>query len=125
MTQLRKSDLLPLDLANGLRQASFFCTNGTVMKIGTGVIQDYECAVFDFESNGENATTTTVVALKALSPKPPTTWLSRGSGMQLERVGGWILGFEKDQSVRSDKRDRLVFDVLNLLEYAKEFPQNA
>jgi hypothetical protein len=125
MTQLRRSDVLPSDLADGLRQASFYSKNGTVLNIRSGIRDAYECAVFDFESTGETTHTTTVVALKAISPTTPTTWLSRGSGLQLERVGDWILGFEKDRSVSSDKCAGLVSDVLNLLEYAKEFPQNA
>ena len=54
----------------------------------------------------------------------PTTSLSRASGLQLERVGGWIIAFEPERRISPDKVDGLIDDVLKLLEYAKAFPQN-
>ena len=85
----------------------------------------HPCVVFDFDSNsGETAHTDTVAAVKVASPKVPNTWLSRGSGLQLERVGEWILVFELGRKVGFDKFDSLLSDVLNLFEYAKGFPRN-
>lgn len=123
MAVFSQSDLLPPDLL--LKGSSFYSAAGLVSNIRLGVKGGHECVIFDFDSNsGDTAHTDTVVAIKALSPKEPTTWLSRGSGLQLERVGHWLFAFEPGRRVDCDKFDSLVSDILNLLEYAKEFPQN-
>ena len=123
MTAFSERDFLPQELE--LKKASFYSALGLVSNIRAGTKNGHECVVFDFDSNtGEMAQVETVVAVKTVSPKEPTTWLSRGSGLQLERVGEWILAFEPERRVGSDKLDTLVSDILNLLEYAKEFPQN-
>lgn len=81
--------------------------------MNAGLKDGHDYVVFDYNTNtGETAHTDRVLAIKAGSPKTPTTSLSRASGLQLERVGG------------ADKVDRLLDDVLKLLEYAKAFPQN-
>jgi len=124
MISLSKSDLLPPDFE--LRRASFYSACGLVSNIRAGVKDGNDCVVFDFNSNtGETSHTDTVVGVRLPSPKEPTTWLSRSSGMQLERVGEWILGFQQGCWVGRDKCDTLVSDVLKLLQYAREFPQNA
>jgi hypothetical protein len=66
----------------------------------------------------------TIVAIKTGPPKTPDTNLSRASGLQLERVGGWIFAFEARRIVSRSKIDTFVDDIINLLEYAKGFPQN-
>jgi hypothetical protein len=42
----------------------------------------------------------------------------------LERVGQWVLAFELGREIRYDQIDAFMDDVLKLLEYASEFPQN-
>jgi hypothetical protein len=81
--------------------------------------------VFEWDTNtGETAHTDTVVAIKTPSPQQPTTWLSRSSGLQLQRVGELVFAFQPEHRVASNRFDALVADVLNLPEYAKGFPQN-
>jgi hypothetical protein len=108
-----------------LKGASFYSSWGLVSNINAGARSGHEYVVFEYDSNtGETAHTDTVVAIKAKSPKTPSTSPSRTSGLQLERVGKWIFAFEPERRVDSDKIDSLIDDVLKLLEYAKTFPQN-
>jgi hypothetical protein len=53
--------------------------------------------------------TETVVAIKTNLPKTPDTNLSRASGLQLERVGEWILAFEARRIVSRNKIDKVIF----------------
>lgn len=93
--------------------------------VQTGSRDGLDYVVFDYDTNsGETAHTDTVLAIKAGSPKTPTTNLSRASGLRLERVGDWIFAFEPERRISPDKIEELVDDVLKLLEYAKAFPQN-
>ena len=68
--------------------------------------------------------TETIVAIKTNLPRIPDTNLSLASGLQLERVGEWIFGFEHRRIVTRGKIDSVVDDIINLLEYVKSFPQN-
>jgi len=115
---------LPQDLQ--LKGTSFYSDWGVITNITVGCKDGYEYVVFDWDTNsGETAHTDSVVAVKTLSPQQPTTWLSRSSGLQLERVGEWVFAFQPERRVATNRFDALVADVLNLLEYAKAFPQNA
>ena len=106
-------------------EASFYSSWGLVSNVKVGSRNHHDYVVFDYDSNtGETAHTDTVLAIKAESPKTPTTSLSRASGLQVERVRDWIFAFESGRRVGPDKIDSLVDDVLKLLEYAKGFPQN-
>lgn len=108
-----------------LKGASFYSAWGLVSNVNEGTRDGHEYVVFEFDSNtGETAHTDTIVAIKAESPKTPTTSLSRTSGLQMERVGEWIFAFEPEKRVDFDKVDSLIDDALKLLEYAKTFPQN-
>jgi hypothetical protein len=108
-----------------LKGASFYSAWLLVSNVNEGTRDGHEYVVFEFDSNtGETAHTDTIVAIKAESPKTPTTSLSRTSGLQMERVGEWIFAFEPEKRVDFDKVDSLVDDALKLLEYAKTFPQN-
>ena len=108
-----------------LDEASFYSSLGLVSNVKTDSKGGHNYVVFDYDTNtGETAHTETVVALKARSPKTPTTSLSRASGIQLESVGDWIFAFEPERAISPDKIDSFVDDVLKLLEYAKGFPQN-
>lgn len=108
-----------------LKGASFYSSWGLVSNVNVGARDGHEYVVFEYDSNsGETAHTDTVVAIKAESPKTPTTGLSRTSGLKLERVGEWIFAFEPERRVASDEIEGLIDDVLKLLEYAKAFPQN-
>ena len=85
----------------------------------------YEYVAFDYDSqNGDMSHTETVVAIKTSSPKTPDTSLSRASGLQLERVGEWIFAFEARHIVSRSKIEDVIDDIINLLEYAKGFPQS-
>jgi len=108
-----------------LGQASFYSSWGLVSYVNIGSKDGHDYVVFDYYTNsGETAHTDTILAIKAESPKTPTTSLSRASGLQLERVGDWIFAFEPERRINPNKIDSLVDDVLKLLEYAKSFPQN-
>jgi len=108
-----------------LGETSFYSSWGLVTNVNIGSKDGHEYVVFNYDSNsGETGHTDTVVAVKTESPKVPTTSLSRASGLQLERVGDWIFAVEPERSIRPEKIDSLVDDVLKLLEYAKTFPQN-
>jgi len=75
-------------------QASFYSSSGLVSDVNIGSKDGHDYVVFDYDTNsGETAHTDTILAIKAESPKTPTTSLSRASGLQLERVGGWIFAF--------------------------------
>ena len=63
-------------------------------------------------------------AFKTDSPKVPDTNLSRASELRLERVGGWIFVLGPQRVVSRDKIDDVVDEIIKLLEYAKDFPQN-
>jgi len=81
-----------------LKGASFYSSCGLISNVKVGVRGGHEYVVFEYDSNsGETAHTDTVVAIKAESPKTPTTSLSRTSGLKLERVGEWIFAFELGQ----------------------------
>ena len=106
-------------------EASFYSSWGLVSNVNIGSKDGHDYVVFDYDTNtGETAHTDTVLAIKARSPKMPTTSLSRASGLQLERVGDWIFAFEPERRLVPTKIDSLVDDVLKLLQYAKAFPQN-
>lgn len=106
-------------------EASFYSSCGLVSNVNIDSKNGHDYVVFDYDTNtGETADTDTVLAIKAGSPKTPTTSLSRASGLQLERIGDWIFAFEPERRISADKVDSLIDDVLKLLEYAKAFPQN-
>jgi len=106
-------------------EASFYSSWGLVSNVNTGAQDGHDYVVFDYDTNtGETTHTYTVLAIKAVSPKTPTTSLSGASSLQLESVGDWIFAFEPERRISPDKIDSLVDDVLKLLEYAKAFPQN-
>src|SRR4030081_1807958 len=106
-------------------EASFYSSWGLVSNVNIGSKDGHDYVVFDYDTNtGETAHTDTVLAIKAGSPKMPTTSLSRASGLQLERVGDWIFAFKPERKLVPTKIDSLVDDVLKLLQYAKAFPQN-
>jgi hypothetical protein len=108
-----------------LGEASFYSSAGLVSNVNIGTKDDYDYVVFDYDTNtGETANTDTILAIKAGSPKTPTTSLSSASGLQLERVGDWIFAFAPERKISPGKIHSLVDDVLKLLEYAKAFPQN-
>ncbi len=108
-----------------LTKASFYAVGSSVGSISTGVRGGYEYVAFDYDSqSGDMSHSETVVAIKANSPKTPDTNLSRASGLQLERVGEWIFAFEARRIVSRGKIEKVVDDIINLLEYAKGFPQN-
>jgi hypothetical protein len=48
---------------------------------------------------GETAQTYTVLAIKAVSPKMPTTSLSGAASLRLERIGDWIFAFEPERRI--------------------------
>ncbi len=60
--------------------------------------------------------------MKLQSPNSPETNLSRASGLRLECIGSWVLAHEPNKYVRD--RNALLNDLMNLLRYACEFPQN-
>ena len=66
----------------------------------------------------------TVIALKTKSPTTPTTHLSRAAGIQLERLGEWVVAFEPRRDLRPEQIQVFIDDVLKLLEYANAFPQH-
>jgi hypothetical protein len=106
-------------------EASFYSSCGLVSNVNIGSKDGHDYVVFDCDTNtGETAHTDTVLAIKAGSPKRPTTSLSRASGLQLERFGDWIFAFEPERRISAAKVDSLIDDVLKLLEYVKVFPQN-
>lgn len=93
--------------------------------ITAGVHRCYECFAFDYDPrSGDMSHTETIAAIKTNSPETPETNLSRASGLQMERVGEWIFAFEARRIVSRSKIGGFVDDVINLLEYAKGFPQN-
>jgi hypothetical protein len=108
-----------------LTKASFYSVGSSVGNITTGLRGGYEYVAFDYDSqSGDMSHTETVIAIKTNSPKTPDTNLSRASGLQLERVGEWILAFEARRIVSRKKIDKVIDDITHLLEYAKGFPQN-
>jgi hypothetical protein len=108
-----------------LTKASFYSVGSSVGNISTGLRGGYEYVAFDYDSqSGDMSHRETVIAIKTNSPKTPDTNLSRASGLQLERVGEWILAFEARRIVSRNKIDKVIDDITNLLEYAKGFPQN-
>jgi len=108
-----------------LTKTSFYSRGSSVGNINTGFRGDYEYVAFDYDSqSGEMSHRETIVAIKTNSPKTPDTNLSRVSGLQLERVGEWIFAFEARRIVSRSNIDHVVDDIINLLEYAKGFPQN-
>jgi hypothetical protein len=89
------------------------------VKLGTRSNQEY--VAFDYNPNNETSQTQTVIAVRTQSPSIPGTSLSATSGIQLERVGQWVLAFELGREIRRDRIEAFMDDVLKLLEYAKEF----
>jgi hypothetical protein len=109
-----------------LTKASFYSVGSSVSNIRAGVWGGYEYVAFDYDSrSGDMSHAETVVAIKTNSPRTPVTDLSRASSLQLERVGEWIFAFEARRLVSRGNIDKFVDDVVNLVEYAKGFPQNA
>ena len=118
-----EGDSFPPELP--LTKASFYSGGSSVRNINPGMRGGYEYVAFDYDSqSGDMSHIETVVAIKTNSPQTPDTNLSRGSGLQLERVGEWIFAFEVRRVVSRSKIDHVVDDIINLLEYAKGFPQN-
>ncbi len=107
-----------------LTRALFYSKGSSVWNISTGMHGGHEYIAFDYDSHGEMSHSQTIVAIKTGSPKTPDTNLSRSSGLQLERVGAWIFAFEARRIVSRSNIDTVVGDIINLLEYAKGFPQN-
>ena len=118
-----KRDNLPPELP--LKRTSFYTVGSSVANISAEMRADYEYLVFDYHSqNGDFSHNKTIVAIKTKSPKIPDTSLSRASGLELERVGDWVFAFEAERIHSRSKIGKVVEDVINLLEYAKSFPQN-
>jgi hypothetical protein len=118
-----ESASFPHDLP--LARASFYSKGSSAGNIRAGERCGYEYVAFDYDSqSGEMSHAETVVAIKASSPTTPETNLSRASGLQLERVGEWIFAFEVRRVVSRSEVGGVVDDIINLLEYAKRFPQN-
>jgi hypothetical protein len=108
-----------------LRKASFYALGGSVYNINTGTLSGYEYVAFDYSSqSGDFSHTETIVAIKTSSPQIPNTNLSRTSGLRLERIGAWIFAFETRRIIIRSEIGNVVEDIINLLEYAKAFPQN-
>ena len=108
-----------------LRRASFYSVGSSVANVNTGVHAGYEYVSFDYDSqSGDGSHSETIVAIKIDSPKTPDTNLSRASGLQMERVDEWIFAFEVRRVVSRSKIAEVVDEIINLLEYAKGFPQN-
>ncbi len=108
-----------------LTKASFYSAGSSVGNISTGVRGGYEYVAFDYDSqSGDTSHAETVVAVKTNSPRTPDTNLSRASGLQLERVDEWIFAFEARRIVSRSKVHGMVDDIVNLVEYARGFPQN-
>ncbi|HEX8814916.1 MAG TPA: hypothetical protein VF753_05385 [Terriglobales bacterium] len=85
----------------------------------------YEYVTFDYDSqNGDMSHRESIAAIKADSPRIPDTNLSRASGLQIERAGKWIIAFEARRILHGAEINHQVDDVINLIEYAKDFPQN-
>jgi hypothetical protein len=115
--------VFPPDLP--LAKTSFYSIGSSIRNIDRGMRGGYEYVAFEYDSqSGDMSHAETVVAIKTSSPKIPNTNLSRASGLQLERVGEWIFAFEARRIVSRSKIDKVVDDIINLLEYAKGFPQN-
>src|SRR5581483_402142 len=93
MSTSTQRDFLPPELP--LAQASFYSCGSSVADISTGTRADYEYVAFDYNSQSGDCThIETVVAIRSDLPKDPVTWLSRSSGVHLEKVGEWIFAFE-------------------------------
>jgi hypothetical protein len=108
-----------------LTGSSFYSEGSSVANISTGFRAGYQYVVFDYDSqSGDLSHTETVVAIKTASPTTPQTSLSSASGLQLERVGGWIFAFQARRVVSRSKIAEVVDEIVNMLEYAKELPQN-
>jgi hypothetical protein len=108
-----------------LTKTSFYSVGSSASNINAGMRGSYEFVAFDYDSqSGDMSHRETIVAIKTDSPKTPDTNLSRASGLQLERVGEWIFAFETRRLVSYSKIDGVVDDIVNLLEFAKGFPQN-
>lgn len=122
MTPFKEATSCPPGLR--LQGASFYSGGGSITNIRAGRKDNYECVSFDFDSNVEFGYTDTIVAVKTQSPKQPTTWLSRSSGLRLERVGEWIFVFQREVYLDPEKVESAVEDAIKLIEYAREFPQN-
>jgi len=106
-----------------LKKASFY-GGGLVSNVKLGTQGGCEYAAFDYDPATETANMLTVVALRIPTPTIPITNLSRTSGIQLERVGEWILAFEPGRWHSTNETKHFVDEVQKLLEYAKAFPQN-
>lgn len=114
---------LPADL--NLKGASFYSVFGIARNVLVGQKSGKEFIVFDWDTNAaELAQTFTVIGLEVSSPINPQTWLSRSSGLQLERVGAWVFAYQPGHRVEAGDRERAVADVASLVEYATSFPQN-
>ena len=121
-TSIKRASLPP-DLP--LAKTSFYSVGSSAGNINTGVRGSYEYATFDYDSrSGDMSHTETIIAIKTNSPRIPETSLARASGLQLERVGEWIFAFDARRIVGHNKLDEVVDDIISLLEYAKDFPQN-
>jgi hypothetical protein len=107
-----------------LKTASFYSAGGSVNDVKLGTRNNQEYVVFDYNPNSETSQRQTVIAVRTHSPNIPGTSLSATSGIQLERVGQWVLAFELGREIRHDQIEAFMDDVLKLLEYARGFPQN-
>jgi hypothetical protein len=107
-----------------LKDTSFYSSAGQVSGVTSGVRSGYEYVVFEYDTSGEMSRIYRVVAIRMQSPKEPRTHLSRASGLTLERIGEWVFGSELRPLIGSAKTEELVGELLSLLEYAKDFPQN-
>ena len=108
-----------------IKKASFYSGGSSVSHVRLGVRDDLDYVTFVYDPNSESSQAQMVVALKTNSPRIPTTSLSAASGIQLERLGSWILAFEPGREIGHEQTEAFMVDVLKLLEFATEFPQNA
>ena len=112
---------LPPDL--DLRKASFY-KGGHVINVRVGTQGGRDYAGFEYDPANETANVHTVVALRTATPLNPITNLSRASGIELERLGAWILAFQPGRWHSASDPEHFLDEVQELLEYAKAFPQN-
>lgn len=108
-----------------IKKASFYAAGSSLSQVRLGMWDDVDYVTFVYDPNSESSPTQTVVALKMNSPRVPATSLSAASGIRFEGLGPWVLAFEPGREISPEQEQAFLGDVLKLLEYAEEFPQNA
>ena len=116
---LPQAERLPPTLK--IDRASFYSPGGEVSNVMPGNKDGFEFVVFHYRTAlEENSRSQAVVAIKTTLPVPAASFAS-GTGLSFEKVGEWVLVFEPQRKIGTDRLPDFIEKVFMLWEKSEHF----